>query len=55
MKLFREEGTWRKGNLHTHTTLSDGQRSVEECVALYKEAGYEFLPLPIITRTIPAE
>lgn len=45
MKLFREEGTWRKGNLHTHTTLSDGQRSVEECVALYKEAGYEFLAI----------
>ncbi|MBR6554998.1 MAG: CehA/McbA family metallohydrolase [Clostridia bacterium] len=45
MKLFREEGAWRKGNLHTHTTISDGQRSVEESAALYKAAGYEFLAI----------
>lgn len=45
MKLFREDGTWRKGNLHTHTTISDGQKSVEESAALYKAAGYEFMAI----------
>ncbi len=45
MKLFREDGAWRKGNLHTHTTISDGQRSVEEAAALYKAAGYDFLAI----------
>lgn len=45
MKLFREDGIWRKGNLHTHTTLSDGQRSVEESAALYRAAGYEFIAI----------
>lgn len=36
---------WYRGNLHTHTTLSDGQKSPEEAVALYKEKGYDFLAL----------
>ena len=45
MKLFREQGTWYQGNLHTHTTISDGQRSVEEAAALYKQAGYDFLAI----------
>ena len=45
MKLFREDGAWRKGNLHTHTTNSDGQKSVEESAALYKAAGYDFLAI----------
>lgn len=36
---------WFKGNLHTHTTVSDGKRSPEEVVALYRENGYDFLAL----------
>lgn len=34
---------WFKGNLHTHTTESDGKVSPEECFALYKSKGYDFL------------
>lgn len=34
-----------KGNLHTHTTQSDGRLSPEEVVALYEKAGYDFLAL----------
>ena len=36
---------WYKGNLHTHTTRSDGQRTPEEAAALYRENGYDFLAL----------
>jgi hypothetical protein len=34
---------WYKGQIHCHTTNSDGSRSVAEVVALYKGAGYDFL------------
>lgn len=34
-----------KGNLHTHTTRSDGVRSPEEAIAAYREAGYDFLAI----------
>lgn len=34
-----------KVGLHTHTTISDGRRSPEEVIALYKEAGYDALAL----------
>ena len=34
-----------KGNLHTHTTQSDGRLSPQEVAALYHEAGYHFLAL----------
>lgn len=43
--LFRENGRWYKGNLHTHTTLSDGRLTPEECVSLYKSKGYDFLSI----------
>ncbi|MCQ2432260.1 MAG: CehA/McbA family metallohydrolase [Clostridia bacterium] len=36
---------WFKGNLHTHTTRSDGRRSPEDVIALYRENGYDFLAL----------
>ncbi|MBQ8510656.1 MAG: CehA/McbA family metallohydrolase [Clostridia bacterium] len=36
---------WYKGNLHTHTTRSDGRRTPEETCALYAAAGYDFLAL----------
>lgn len=36
---------WFKGNLHTHTTVSDGLLSPEEACRLYKTKGYDFLAL----------
>ena len=36
---------WYKGNLHTHTTRSDGRKSPEEVMALYRDHGYDFLAL----------
>jgi len=34
-----------KGNLHTHTTLSDGSLSPKDVVYLYKEKDYDFIAL----------
>lgn len=36
-------GEWLKGNLHTHTTNSDGELGVEEVIKRYAELGYGFL------------
>lgn len=47
MKLttFIKEGIWLKGNLHTHTTNSDGELPPERVVHEYRERGYQFLCL----------
>lgn len=42
---FIEKRKMLKGNLHTHTTRSDGKLTPEECIRLYKENGYDFLAL----------
>lgn len=44
-KLFPENENWYKGNLHTHTTLSDGRISPEEAIRVYRERGYSFLAI----------
>ena len=36
---------WYKGNLHTHTTKSDGDADPEIVVEWYKKHGYDFLVL----------
>ena len=36
---------WFKGNLHTHTTNSDGDSTPDEVVGWYREHGYDFLVL----------
>ncbi len=36
---------WWKGNLHTHTTRSDGLKSPKEAEALYRMNGYDFLAI----------
>lgn len=36
---------WYKGNLHTHTTDSDGDWAPEEVVRRYKARGYDFLAI----------
>ncbi len=42
---FKAEGEFIKGNLHTHTTNSDGEFSPQQAVDHYREAGYGFLAL----------
>lgn len=37
--------SWRRGNLHAHTTLSDGEHAPEELIAAYEARGYDFLAL----------
>jgi predicted metal-dependent phosphoesterase TrpH len=45
MKLVYSFDNWYKGNLHTHTNLSDGLKSPEECIELYKSEGYDFIAI----------
>ena len=42
---FIADGGWYKGNLHCHTTISDGKVSPEEVVEIYKSHGYSFLAM----------
>ncbi len=40
-----KERLWYKGNLHTHTTESDGDAHPEDVVEWYKQHEYDFLVL----------
>lgn len=42
---FAAPGRFWKGNIHTHSTLSDGLREPAAVCATYREAGYDFLAL----------
>jgi len=42
---FSLPGRFWRGNLHTHSTLSDGVLSPEQVVDAYKNAGYDFMML----------
>jgi predicted metal-dependent phosphoesterase TrpH len=42
---FAAPGRFWKGNIHTHSTASDGVRAPEAVCATYREAGYDFLAL----------
>ena len=42
---FDQPGRFWRGNLHGHSTLSDGGFSVEEVCRRYQEAGYDFISL----------
>ncbi len=44
-QLFNQEFGWYKGNLHTHTTMSDGVKSPQECIKIFKKAEYDFLSI----------
>ena len=44
---------WYKGNLHAHTTRSDGRVSYEEAIARYRYLGYDFLS--ITDHWVPSE
>ena len=45
MKLFATDKPFFKGNLHCHTTNSDGRLTPEECKAFYVSRGYDFLSI----------
>lgn len=42
---YPSAGRWLRGNLHAHTTNSDGVRPPEQVVADYRARGYDFLAL----------
>ena len=45
MQMFDSSMPFFKGNLHAHTTNSDGRRTPQEVIELYKAHGYDFLAL----------
>jgi hypothetical protein len=42
---FRQAGKFYRGNLHTHSTNSDGDFSPEDVVAHYRRHGYDFVAI----------
>ncbi len=40
---FKVEGNWFKGNVHMHTTNSDGTKTPEELIDIYVDTGYDFI------------
>lgn len=42
---FSLPGRFLRGNIHTHSTASDGRLPVEEVVSAYRSAGYDFLSI----------
>ena len=45
MKVFDPNLPFYKGNLHAHTTRSDGDLTPEECIQGFKDHGYDFLAI----------
>ncbi|HZO91627.1 MAG TPA: CehA/McbA family metallohydrolase [Chthonomonadaceae bacterium] len=46
---------WLRGNLHAHTTRSDGSASPEEVIARYEQLGYDFLAISDHDLLVPPE
>ena len=42
---FARPGRWYRGNLHTHSTASDGRTTPAEVCAFYSARGYDFISL----------
>jgi hypothetical protein len=42
---FARPGRFWKGNIHTHSDMSDGMRTPADVCATYRDAGYDFLAL----------
>ena len=42
---FSSPGNWLKGNLHTHSTQSDGDLAPDAVVNWYADRGYDFLAI----------
>jgi predicted metal-dependent phosphoesterase TrpH len=45
IEAFTAPGRFFRGNIHTHSTRSDGRKPPEEVCRIYREAGYDFLCL----------
>jgi len=43
LDAFAADGRWYRGNLHLHTTNSDGRLEPQAAVDLYRRNGYDFL------------
>ncbi len=43
--FLRQEVPYYKGNLHAHSTASDGKKSPAEVAAIFKKHGYQFIVL----------
>ena len=41
--LLRKDGPFRKANLHSHTTKTDGRMTAVEVKGWYKDHGYEIV------------
>lgn len=52
---YQGSGRWLRGNLHAHTTRSDGELSPEELVRAYEAAGYDFLAITDHDMLTPVE
>lgn len=44
-RTLYQSGKFYKGNLHTHTTRSDGSSEPEETAKRYRQEGYSFLAI----------
>ena len=42
---FNKRGRWFRGNLHTHSTGSDGIKTPGQVCAAYRRRGYDFLSI----------
>jgi histidinol phosphatase-like PHP family hydrolase len=45
--------TWLRGNLHTHTTFSDGMSPPEEVIAAYERQDHDFLAISDHDKLVP--
>ena len=52
---FALPGQWLKANLHTHTTVSDGDTAPAERVQQYRDAGYDVLAISDHHRVVPID
>jgi len=52
---FELPGSFLKGNLHTHTTNSDGKFTPQQAVDHYRKAGYDFLAITDHGRLTPGD
>ena len=45
MRILENRFNWYKGNMHMHTTVSDGVLNPVDAIGAYREAGYDFIAI----------